>query len=86
MTQISPCLNDFFNINYIKAFHIYYNNCKPLEKVILKGKEILLSSKTEEFSTLLIKNEELKDEIISVAQAVYFNGENNFNSKFIVTK
>ena len=82
----SQWLNDFFSINYLKAFSMYYNNCKPLKKINFKGKEIILSSKTKAFNTLLRKNKVLKNNMISAAQAVYFNGHENLTEIFLITK
>ena len=82
----SQWLNDFFSINYLKAFSMYYNNCKPLKKINFKGKEIILSSKTKAFNTLLRKNKVLKNNMISAAQAVYFNGRENLTEIFLITK
>jgi hypothetical protein len=82
----SQWLNDFFSINYLKAFSMYYNNCKPLKKINFKGKEIILSSKTKAFNTLLRKNKVLKNNMISAAQAAYFNGHENLTEIFLITK
>lgn len=82
----SEWLNDFFSINYLKAFSIYYNNCKPLKKINFKGKEIILSPKTKAFNTLLKKNKALKDNMISAAQIAYFNGHENLTEKFLIIK
>ena len=82
----SQWLNDFFSINYLKAFSMYYNNCKPLKKINFKGKEIILSSKTKAFNTLLRKNKVLKNNMISAAQAAYFNGRENLTEIFLITK
>ena len=83
---LSQWLNDFYNINCINAFSIYYNNCKPLKKINFKGKEIVLSPKTKCFNNLLKKNKLLKDIIIRAAQAAYFNGNQNLTEKFLIIK
>ena len=85
-TSISKWLNDFFNINYLHLFSIYYNNCKPLKKIIFKGKEIFLSKSTKSFYSLVKKNSIIKDNILSVVRLAYFNGNKNINEKFIITK
>ena len=82
----SQWLNDFFSINYLKAFSMYYNNCKPLKKINFKGKEIILSSKTKAFYSLLRKNKVIKNNMISAAQAAYFNGHENLTEIFLITK
>ena len=86
VTSLSPWLKDFLNMNYLKAFSIYYNNCKPLKKVVFQGKEINLSSETKAFYTLLKRNKDLKDIMISTAQDAYFNGNKNLTKKFSVVK
>lgn len=82
----SQWLNDFFSINYLKAFSMYYNNCKPLKKINFKGKEIILSSKTKAFYSLLRKNKVIKNNMISAAQAAYFNGHEKLTEIFFMTK
>lgn len=86
VTSLSPWLKDFLNMNYLKAFSIYHNNCKPLKKVVFQGKEINLSSETKAFYTLLKRNKDLKDIMISTAQDAYFNGNKNLTKKFSVVK
>ena len=71
---------------YLKLFSIYYNKLKPLKKVTFKDKVIYLSSNTKSFYYLLKKNKEIKDIIISTAKDAYFNGQDDYTDKFIVTK
>ena len=68
----SNLLEDFFNMKYLKLFSIYYNKLKPLKKV--------------SFYYLLKKNKEIKDIMISTAKDAYFNGQDNYTNKFVVTK
>lgn len=82
----SEWLNNFLNMNYLKLFNIYYNNGKPLKKIIFEGKEIILSSKTKPFDNLLKKNIEMKDNIMSVVQDAFFNGNMNNSKIFVTTK
>ena len=84
-------IQNFFNMNYLELFEIYYNNCKPLKKIIFEGKEIILSHNTKDFYSLLKKERIIKEKIISVANNVYFVGNNNNNNnniteKFIIKK
>ena len=82
----SNLLEDFFNMKYLKLFSIYYNKLKPLKKVSFEDKVIHLSSHTKSFYYLLKKNKEIKDIMISTAKDAYFNGQDNYTNKFVVTK
>ena len=86
VTTFSNWLKAFFDIDYLKAFSIYYNKLKPLKKVIFQGIEINLSSQTKSFNNLLKNNKEMKDIIITAVQDVYFNGNKNLTEKFSVEK
>ncbi len=86
VTIFSNWLKAFFDIDYLKAFNIYYNKLKPLKKVINQGIEINLSSQTKSFNNLLKNNKEMKDIIITAVQDVYFNGNKNLTEKFSVEK
>lgn len=86
VTIFSNWLKAFFDIDYLKAFSIYYNKLKPLKKVIFQGIEINLSSQTKSFNNLLKNNKEMKDIIITAVQDVYFNGNKNLTEKFSVEK
>ena len=86
VTSSTQWLNNFFNINYLEFFSIYYNNCKPLKKIEFQGNKIFLSQKTKSFYALLRKNKSLKESIISVVHNAYFNGNQNITQKFVVTK
>ena len=79
-------IKNFFNMNYLALFKIYYNNCKPLKKIVFEGKEILLSRNTKDFYSLLRKERIMKEKIISAVNDVYFNGNIDSTEKFIVTK
>ena len=83
---LSQWLNDFFNINYMTVFNIYYNNCKPLKKINFKGKEIILSQKTKAFNALLKKNKLSRDVIIKAVETAYFNMNKNLTGKFFIIK
>ena len=62
--------------NYLELFYIYYNNERPLEKIMFRNEEIILSKKTKSFYYLLEKgkNKDLKQELITTAKIVYFGG------------
>jgi hypothetical protein len=72
----SEWLKDFFKINYLILFKYYYNNCKKLEKITFKEKDIFLSKKTESFYDLLEKkiNKDIRNKLIDTVKSVYFNG------------
>ena len=40
-------------MNYLELFNYYYNQEKPLKKLVFKNKEISLSTETESFFDLL---------------------------------
>ena len=42
-------LNELFNINYLDLFRLYYNDKKPLGKIVLRDREIILSKKRSLF-------------------------------------
>ncbi len=61
-------------MNYLKLFNFYYNNQKPLTKILFKEKEIVLSKTTKSFYDLLEKNLKDKNELINVVKSTYFKG------------
>ena len=69
----SELLKDLFNINYLELFKYYYNNGDPLEKIVFKEKEIILSNKTKSFYYLAEKYKDLLEGLINVIELVYFN-------------
>ena len=71
-------------MNYLELFKCYYNNEKPLKKIVLEGKEIVLSSKTKSFSFLLDKYQNLTEKILDTTKIVYFSDE-NYGSHFSTT-
>ena len=75
--QKSPWLNDFFNLNYLDLFKCYYNDQKQIDKISFCKQIITLSKKTQKksFCELLIKNENIKKELINAVKNVYFNGK-----------
>jgi len=77
----STWLIKLFSMNYLELFKCYYNNEKPLKKLVFEGKEIVLSSKTKSFSYLLDKYANLSEKIIDTSKTVYFSDE-NYGSHF----
>ena len=80
----STWLIKLFSMNYLELFKCYYNNEKPLKKLVFEGKEIVLSSKTKSFSYLLDKYPNLSEKIIDTSKTVYFSDE-NYGSHFSTT-
>ena len=75
--QKSPLLNDFFNLNYLDLFRCYYNGQKQIDKISFCEQIITLSKKTQKktFYELLLKNQNIKKELINAVKNVYFNGK-----------
>ena len=67
-------LDKFFDMNYMKLFNYYYNNKKPLTKIIFEGNNIELSEKTKCFYYLLEKNPKDKNKLINTITNDYFYG------------
>ena len=67
----SNWLDDFLNMKYIDAFKLYYSASS--HKITFKDKEIILSNKTKSFYYLLKKNDMIKNDLIFIANKIYFN-------------
>ena len=76
-SNLSIWLDNFFEMNYIKLFNYYFNDKKPLNKIVFEGKEIILSHRTKSFYDLLKKNSEDKFELIKAAESVYYYEDDN---------
>ena len=72
--NISTWLDKFFDMNYLRLFNYYYNNHKPLNKILFEGKEIRLSEKTKCFYDLLEKNPKDKIDLINTIKSEYNSG------------
>ena len=74
--QKSPWLNAFFNLNYLDLFKCYYNDQKQIDTISFCDQIITLSKKTQKktFYELLIKNKNIKRELINAVKNVYLNG------------
>ena len=68
-------IKEYFNMNYLTLFQKYINNCNPLNKINIKGKDIYLSEKTKSFYYLLKKNDSIKNELIEIVQNKYFDND-----------
>ena len=83
----SKFLSELFQKNYLELFYIYYNNERPLEKMMFGNEEIILSKKTKSFYYLLEKekNKDLRQKLITTAKSVYFGANENYGNKFSTT-
>ena len=72
--NISNWLDKFFDMNYLRLFNFYYNNHKPLNKILFKGQEIKFSKKTKCFYDLLEKNPKDKNDLINTIKSEYNGG------------
>ena len=78
-------LNKLFQMNYLELFKLYYNEEKPLNKIVYENHEIILSTKTKSFYFLLEKYKTLRQNLIEVTKIVYLNDfdEISFQTKNI---
>ena len=87
--KLSKWLENFFNMNFLVLFNLYYSKEEPLKVIEYDGEKISLSDKTESFYYLLEKNKDYKKQLSDAAKIVYFNGYDsliNKNSFNIVKK
>ena len=86
LKEKSEWFSAFLNQKFIDVFiNYYYNEEKPLQMINFEGKTINLSKKTETFAHLLIKNKNLKNQMIDLVKNNYLN-EYNKSKKFITSK
>ena len=69
----SEWLRELFMMNYLELFNYYYNQEKPLKKLVFKNKEISLSTETESFFDLLEKYDDIRNELINTVDRIYYN-------------
>ena len=69
----SKWLRELFMMNYLELFNYYYNQEKPLRKLVFKNKEIYLSIKTKSFFDLLEKYDDTRNELIDTVNRIYYN-------------
>lgn len=82
IVKTSEWLKNLFEMKYLKLFNYYFNEKKPLKKIVFENKEITLSSKTKSFYYLLEKNEDLRQNILEAVKNVYFDGYDSWNNIF----
>ena len=85
VANISEIIKKYFNMNFVEIFEKYFNNCNPVSKITINGKDINLSKETKCFYDLINKNRMIQDQLIDYARRVYLNKrgpiENNNNSQ-----
>ena len=69
----SEWLRELFMMNYLELFNYYYNQEKPLRKLVFKNKEIYLSIKTKSFFDLLEIYDDIRNELIDTVNRIYYN-------------
>ena len=71
--DLSDWLKKLFDMNYLAAFKLYYNECQPLDSFEFEGKIIKLSKKTKSFIFLhdKVQTEEKRVNLKSIARDYY---------------
>ena len=85
--ELSPLLNNFFNMSYLELFNKYYFKSKTF--IFVEGKNVKISQRTKFFSDLLDKNNEGAEKIQEIAIHNFIESENNNENKqtiFIINK
>jgi hypothetical protein len=78
----SSWLKNLFDMNYLDAFELYYNNCQPIKLFEFEQKEIKFSKKTESFFCLYeFESEEKKTKLKSTAENYYLKLGKTTDSK-----
>ena len=76
----SQWLSKLFEMNYLKLFSYYYNEGRPLDKIVFENEEIILSKETKSFYYLLEKYKYLRQNLINTVESVYFDGKESYES------
>ena len=74
----SQWLSKLFEMNYLKLFSYYYNEGRPLYKIVFENEEIILSKETKSFYYLLEKYKHLRQNLINTVESVYFDGKESY--------
>ena len=74
----SQWLSKLFEMNYLKLFSYYYNEGRPLDKIVFENEEIILSKETKSFYYLLEKYKDLRQNLINTVESVYFDGKESY--------
>jgi hypothetical protein len=85
---LSEWLKKLFNMNFVDAFKLYYNDGESLDSIEFNGKVINLSNKTKNFKSLFNEagNEEKKSRLKSIAENYYskLRKQNNFEGEIFI--
>ena len=83
--QLSPILNNFFNLSYLELFNQYYFKSKTV--IYVEGKKINISERTKFFSDLIDKNIEGAQKIQEIAIHNFIESKNdNKQTIFVINK
>jgi len=74
----SQWLSKLFQMNYLKLFSYYYNEGRPLDKIVFENEEITLSKETKSFYYLLEKYKDLRQNLINTVESVYFDRKESY--------
>ena len=55
VNNISEIIKEYFNMNFVDIFEKYFNDCEPMSKITIRGKDINLSKETKCFYDLINK-------------------------------
>ena len=85
---LSEWLKKLFNMNFVDAFKLYYNDGESLDSIEFNGKVINLSNKTKNFKSLYNEagNEEKKSRLKSIAESYYskLRKQNNLKGEIFI--
>ena len=85
---LSEWLKKLFNMNFVDAFKLYYNDGESLDRIEFDGKVINFSNKTKNFNSLYNEagTEEKKARIKSIAENYYskLRKQNNFKGEIFI--
>ena len=73
---LSKNIKNFFDMNYLDLFKLYYNECEPLKEINIKGKKYIFPSNIKSFYHLIQKykdNKEHKKALIENTKIAYFS-------------
>ena len=83
--ELSPFLNNFFNISYLELFNKYYFKSKTV--IFVEGKNVNISERTKFFWDLIEKNNEGAQKIQEIAIHNFIeNNNDNKQTIFIINK
>ena len=85
VVNLSPFLNNFFNMPYLQLFNNYYLKCN--RTFVLEGVKVNLSQKTKLFVDLIQKNNNAADKIKQIAAHNFIESTNDIKQPiFVINK